>query len=53
MGPAKSSGRPHRPAGMRSEIWRKRVGSARSFSFLYGLGEFYVSIRVEVKGKRR
>lgn len=34
-GPAKSAGSPHLPAGMRSEIWRRRTGSARSFSFLH------------------
>ena len=34
-GPAKSRGSPHRPAGMRSEIWRRRTGSCSSFSFLY------------------
>jgi hypothetical protein len=33
-GPAKSLGSPQRPAGMRSDIWRKRTGSASSFSFL-------------------
>ena len=33
-GPAKSRGSPHRPAGMRSEIWRSRTGSCSSFSFL-------------------
>lgn len=33
-GPAKSAGSPHLPAGIRSLIWRRRVGSARSFSFL-------------------
>lgn len=34
-GPAKSLGSPHLPAGIRSEIWRWRVGSAISFSFLF------------------
>ena len=34
IGPAKSCGWPQRPAGMRSEIWRRRVGSARSLVFL-------------------
>ena len=34
-GQAKSRGSPHRPAGMRSEIWRRRTGSCSSFSFLY------------------
>lgn len=33
-GPAKSFGSPHLPAGIRSEIWRRRTGSVRSCSFL-------------------
>lgn len=35
-GPAKSFGSPHLPAGIRSEICRRRTGSCRSFSFLFG-----------------
>ena len=33
-GPAKSLGSPQRAAGIRSDIWRRRIGSANSFSFL-------------------
>jgi hypothetical protein len=34
-GPAKSAGVAQRPAGMRSEICRRRTGSASSRSFLH------------------
>lgn len=43
-GPAKSRGWPHRPAGMRSEIWRRHTGSASSFSFLCIAGAKIVSM---------
>ena len=46
MGPAKSWGCPHLPAGIRSEICLNRTGSARSFSFL----AIETSVRKIVRG---
>lgn len=43
MGPAKSSGLPHLPAGIRSDIWRKRTGSASKREFLEEFIRNYIS----------
>ena len=49
-GPAKSFGSPQRPAGIRSLIWRRRVGSLSSFSFLSSFQSVNVALFIGTCG---